>query len=208
MRLKNDLINFYYYYYYMNQFNNKKINEIKSYFDKNYEIGGIAEFTSNNKYKLVSSIKGPRITNGGRGSVNIPNTNMRYHTHPCMTYPVPSIEDVMAAFYKKRSNTSIIFTALGIFILRNKNFNSSSSTVYKSNGILYKYIINDVHPKIFHITNFIVHRTQIAPPIQGLNSKNKTKNIKIGELRDQFQLYLDQLRVVLDKYLEISFIPW
>ena len=149
---------------------------------------------------------GPEIY-GERGSVIIPEHSKRYHTHPRITFPVPSAENIMSAFDRKSRKYSVIVTAWGIFIVENKNYRKNTNLslrLYNSRGMMYHEHITKLFPMIQDIIDYLVYNIiQALPP----KAKNKTAPLK-GKLKQVFDEFLVGVNIQFHLYFQLTFVPW
>lgn len=93
--------------------------ELQQSLNLNREIGGILK--NNLTINRSEQKQGDHpITKETRGEVRIGNGRYRYHTHPRISYPVPSAEDIVSSFSKCHREYSILVTGWGIFIMKNE----------------------------------------------------------------------------------------
>lgn len=184
----------------MVKLNNKSKSVLKSALNYNHEIGG--KLHGNNILTINANIrKGPSISN--RGTVGLPEHNKRYHTHPHISYPVPSTENVMSAFKKKSRHYSFVVTAWGVFIIENLNYNKNG--IYNSQGQIKtnNETSKSAYDNIKKATDYIVHK------ISKSRTSNKIKTVPLnGELKKSFAKYLYVIHKEVGHLVHIHFNPW
>lgn len=186
--------------------NARSRNILRTKLNLNREVGG--RLHGNQILSINENIREGPIIVQGRGTVNMPEHNKRYHTHPRIVYPIPSPENILSAFRRKSRHYSLVVTAWGIFVIENMNFNKNNNftrNVYTANGILKQEKYNEIFEIIKQYIEYVVSIIKKSLPP---NSRNKT-GVLNGIVREKFEKYViiainDKFR----KFVHISFIPW
>ena len=185
--------------------NNKSKEQLKKFLNLNHEVAGKLHRES---VLIINNFitRGPKAT-GNRGTVNIPEHINRYHTHPRITFPVPSAENILSSIHKKSRRFSLIVTAWGIFIIENKNYNKNtilSRQLYNTYGVLYKQHCNQLFPLLKQIIDYLVYNIMLALPYK---AQDKTARIN-GSLKKIFGEFLEGINRQFHLYFHLTFIPW
>lgn len=170
---------------------------LRSFLNHPYEICG--HFTESQGVTSIHGVihRGPNahLTRGVCHYPEMPRSKFFFHTHPSISYPIPSVEDLLFVVNRSVRLKSIVVTRLGIFTLTNITTPHTKRQVYNS------------HKKLNQTL-----RTRLSSKLQPLvdSAVSSTKNKLHLTPKKQIALtqFCTKCNVVLSHLATVHFKPW
>lgn len=172
----------------------------KSFLILEKEVCGTFEITTSGVLMPNNSNIGETViyNNITREMCISPNAPYIWHTHPYISFSIPSVEDIIHVIKHLEIQSSIIITTWGIWeIYKVKNFDSS---IVKN-----KKMLDFFNKKIDEIIKYLITKTRIPRNERHNNYKNR---MDLDNFLNDIYLSIDNLNNLLVNIINIFFTDW